>query len=121
MAELNTGVFADVLGVADDSLEQFANALIGDDEPDSLVIDVQGDAGTTVSVSLVVENRRPEAATISFENVPLDGFALAASPHGSARSRPIAPGLDQRGPAVDSGHQVRPRRDRDHPGPGRHD
>ncbi len=80
MAELNMGVFADVLGVADGSLEQLANALIVDDEPDSLVIDVHGDAGTTVSVSLVVENRRPEAATITIENVPLDGFTLAASP-----------------------------------------
>jgi hypothetical protein len=80
MAELNLGVFADVLGIADDSLERLADALLADDEPDSLVIDVHGETGTTVSVDLVVENRRPQAATITIENVPLDGFTLRTTP-----------------------------------------
>jgi len=97
MAELNIGVFADVLGVADESLERLASALVIDEEPDSLVIDVHGEAGATVSVSLMVENHRRQAATITLENIPLDGFTLATSPSrfdlDPAESRPVSIGV----------------------------
>jgi hypothetical protein len=97
MAELNIGAFADVLGVADESLERLASALVIDEEPDSLVIDVHGEAGATVSVSLVVENHRRQAATITLENIPLDGFTLATSPSRfdlePAESRPVSIGV----------------------------
>jgi hypothetical protein len=97
VAELNMGVFADVLAAADQSLERLASALLPDEEPDSLVIDVHGQIGTTVSVSLVVENRRLEPATITIENVPLDGFTLATTPSRFElepdESRPVAIGV----------------------------
>lgn len=97
MAELNTEVFADVLRVADESLEHMAGALIADDEPDSFVINVHGAVGTTVSANLLVENRRVETATITIENVPLDGFTLATTPSrfelAPDESRPVSIGV----------------------------
>jgi hypothetical protein len=97
MAELNTDLVSDVLGVADDSLEQLADALIGGDVvdvADSLVVDVRGGVGTTVAISLVVENSRPEPAAISCEEAPIDGFVLASSPHqfrlDPEQSRPVS-------------------------------
>jgi hypothetical protein len=83
MAELNTDLVSDVLGVADDSLERLADALIGDDAApvaDSVVVDVRGNVGSTVAVSLVVENSRPAPAEISCDDAPIDGFALESSP-----------------------------------------
>ena len=83
MAELNTDLVSDVLGVADDSLERLADALIGNDAAqvaDSVVVDVRGNVGTTVAVSLVVENSRPAPAEISCDDAPIDGFALESNP-----------------------------------------
>ena len=48
MAELNTDLVSDVLGIADDSLEQLADALIGGDAADvadAVVVDVRGTVG----------------------------------------------------------------------------
>ena len=83
MAEFNTDLVSDVLSIADESLEQLADALVGGevaDRADSLVVDVRGDVGTTVAVSLEVENSRTEAAAISCEDAPVDGFALESNP-----------------------------------------
>ena len=97
MAELNTDLVSDVLGVADDSLEQLADALIGGNPAhvaDSLVVDVRGGVGSTVAISLVVENSRPEPAAISCEEAPIDGFALEPTPHefrlDPDQSRPVS-------------------------------
>ncbi len=97
MAELNTDLVSDVLGVADDSLERLADALIGNDAAhvaDSVVVDVRGNVGTTVAVSLVVENSRPAAAEISCDDAPIDGFALESTPRqfrlDPGRSEPVS-------------------------------
>jgi hypothetical protein len=79
MAELNADLVSDVLGVADDNLERLADALVHDPQ-DALVVDVRGEIGTAVVVSLVVENSRSEIALVRCEPAALDGFALGAEP-----------------------------------------
>ena len=83
MAELNSELASDVLGVVDESLERLAEALLGGSAAhiaDSVVVDVRGIVGTTVAVSLIVENTRPEPAVISCYDAPIDGFALESEP-----------------------------------------
>jgi hypothetical protein len=78
MAELNADLVSDVLGIADDALERLADALF--DTGEATVVNVRGDAGTAVTVSLVVENGREETAVISCHAEPVDGFALTSTP-----------------------------------------
>ena len=80
MAELNTELVSDVLGVADESLERLADALLGDAGLDDLVIDVAGETGSMVAVALAVENSRPDPAVISCETRAVNGFALDVTP-----------------------------------------
>jgi hypothetical protein len=93
MAELNTDLVSDVLGVADETLERLADALVKDTS-DQLAVDVRGEAGSAVVVSLVVENSRPEAAVIRCEGAPKEGFGLASDPAifslDPAESRPVS-------------------------------
>ena len=64
------------------------------DTSDQLTVDVRGEAGGAVVVSLVVENSRPEAAVIRCESAPTEGFALESDPAmfslDPAESRPVS-------------------------------
>ena len=93
MAELNADLVSDVLSVADETLERLADALVKDTS-DQLTVDVRGEAGGAVVVSLVVENSRPEAAVVRCESAPTGGFSLESDPAlfslDPAESRPVS-------------------------------
>jgi len=94
MAQLNTELVSDVLGVADESLERLADALLGDAGFDDLVIDVAGETGSVVVVALAVENSRADPAVISCETRAVNGFALDVTPRqfplDPAETRPVS-------------------------------
>jgi hypothetical protein len=69
-----------MLGVADESFERLAEALVGDPGADEMVVDVTGEAGTTVGASLMVENERSQPAVVSCRAVPNEGFGLVSAP-----------------------------------------
>lgn len=82
MAEINADLAADLIALGDHSIDALSRTLVGEPAPeaDELRIAVRGAAGTTAHARLLVENSRPDPATVACEVRPRDGFGLATAP-----------------------------------------
>jgi hypothetical protein len=94
MAELNADLVCELLALSDQTVVGLSESLLGSPPADELTLKLGGTVGTIASAALLVENSRPDPATVECLITPVNDFVLVTAPVlfrlGAGESRSVA-------------------------------